>query len=219
MPIATDEPWATVERPTAVPLVLGVVGLPRTGTTVVAAALDSCINAFCMSEPVNWLMHHPGQRYEDHRAGVLASSVDQLVYRTRACAASRQWAFGAAKETFDPQIGVLRCRKLLSACDAVLCVTRGAEATLASWGRCGFLPGWDERTHAACVVGMGRLLSSCGLPASTLPLEDFLAAPEASLSAALAPLGVGYHGRLDHLRPQRCGMGDAGVLAGCRIRA
>ncbi|HEX8912546.1 MAG TPA: hypothetical protein VF796_09315 [Humisphaera sp.] len=123
---------------------MAVIGLPRSGTTLVANVLHACRNGFCLVEPHWEALSRGSQATATAKTGLVAlQPPGSIACEVRRVMRERGFDFAAVKETFrrDETACV---NGLLSDADAVLFVRRDPVATFASWRRQGWGPRYDD---------------------------------------------------------------------------
>lgn len=123
---------------------IGILGLPRSGTTILANLLNSCENGFCVVEPI-WAAESIGAETHSHRkTGTLVTKPSaQTPAKLKEIITSHGHDFGGIKETYRSHEPFC-ADPLLQQCDFLIFSFREPAANFSSWKRMGWRGLYDS---------------------------------------------------------------------------
>jgi hypothetical protein len=130
------------------PMLIGILGLPRSGTTILANVINSMDNGFCAVEPIWFAVRQPAQQaVSGAKTGTFPlRPIEQIPAALRSIRDAKGYAFAACKETYGlKRAGPVNI--LLAECDVFLAIFRDPVSTFSSWRTRQWAPPWDAHYY------------------------------------------------------------------------
>jgi len=115
---------------------IGIIGIPRSGTTILSNVLNSCDNGYCVVEPI-WatLCGVQAKQFKTIKTGCFSTvPYTEIPNRLRKITVALNYGFGAIKETFRKHQQYC-VKPITDKADILLCCYREPIANFASWKR------------------------------------------------------------------------------------
>lgn len=118
---------------------IGIIGLPRSGTTILANLLNSCENGFCVVEPI-WATECGVQakEFKTKKTDTFSTiPTSDISAKLRTIISEKDYNFGAIKETYRSHQSFC-AEPVIKDCDIIICSVRDPLSNFSSWRRTGW---------------------------------------------------------------------------------